>query len=110
MSTPSWSARRCSSSLHKANARAVRAAAVGGDDEAFGVGVFDEADLAPPAADRLDGEGGGVVVNAHAHPTFVGGEVVDAVGNGASEFLDEEIMDANGLEVALGAPLALKRS
>jgi len=53
----------------------------------------------------LDGESGGVVVDAHAHLALVGGEVIDAVGDGASEFLDEEIMDAHSLEVALGRHL-----
>ena len=38
----------------------------------------------------------------------VGGEVVDAVGDRAPQLLDEEIVDAHLLEVALGPPLAAR--
>jgi len=41
----------------QANAIAVGAAAVGGDDESGGVAVTGAADFLPPAADRLDREG-----------------------------------------------------
>jgi hypothetical protein len=48
----------------QADPGAVAAAAVGGDDEAAGFGIARATEPLPPAADALDGEGGGVVVDA----------------------------------------------
>src|SRR5712692_724407 len=60
-------------------AGAVAAAAVGGDDQAVGGAVARFAHLLPPAADRVDGEGGGIVVDANAHPPAIGANVVDPI-------------------------------
>ena len=59
----------------QADAIAVGAAAVGGDDESGGLGVTGAADLLLPAANRLDREGRRVVGDADAHPTGVAGEM-----------------------------------
>jgi hypothetical protein len=40
---------------------------------------FVGAERVPPAADRLDGEGGGVVVGADVDPAGVGGQVTSQV-------------------------------
>ena len=59
----------------------------------------------PPAADAFDGEGGGVVIDADADPALVGGDVVDAVGNGPAVGRDHEVVHAHFLGLALGAQL-----
>ena len=62
------------------------------------------ADGLPPAADRLDGERGGVVVGAHADPTGVGGQVVDAVGVGLAQGGVDEVVDLDRFGLSRGAP------
>jgi hypothetical protein len=48
--------------LEQAHARAVRAAAIGGDDDARGFGISGTADFIPPPTDCLNREGRGVTV------------------------------------------------
>lgn len=84
----------------------VAAAGVGGDEQLGGVLVALVAHREPPAANRLDREGGGVVVDADAHPAVVGGEVVDTVGDGFAEIRVDEVVDPNGDGLALGLPFA----
>ena len=69
----------------QADAIAVGAAAVGGD-----------ADLLPPAADRLDREGRRVVG---------AGEIVNAIGNRRPQFLVQEVVDPHLFRIALATPL-----
>ena len=82
---------------------AVAAAAIGGDQQAFGLGVAFAAHASPPAADAFDGEAGGVMIDADADPAFIGGNVVDAVGNSFAVGLDHEVVDTHLLGLALGA-------
>jgi hypothetical protein len=49
--------------------QAVAAAAVGGDQQATGLRIAGAAHALPPAADRIDGEAGGIVVDADTHPS-----------------------------------------
>jgi hypothetical protein len=51
----------------------------------------------PPGAYRIHGEGGGVVINSQADPSFVVGDVVNAVGRGATKLGVDEVVDANWL-------------
>ena len=60
--------------LPQTGAVAVRAAAVGGDRQAVGVGVALVSELLPPPLDRGDGELGGVMVDPDVDPAAVGGE------------------------------------
>ena len=89
----------------EADARAVAAAAVGGDQQALGVGVAFASHRTPPTADGVDGEGGRVMVDADADPTGVAGDVVDAVRRRASEFGNDEVVDANRSGAPFGRPL-----
>src|SRR5271154_5603114 len=71
------------------------AAAIGRDDEGLGFGITGFAEAVPPAANALDGEGGGAGVDANIDPTLVGGNVVDAIGRDLAELGDLEVMHPN---------------
>src|SRR6202142_1001654 len=86
--------------------RAVRSAAIGGDHQAARERIANMADVLPPSADRLNREGRRVVVDPDADPARVGGEIINSVRHGAAELLDQEIVHAHFLRVALLAPLA----
>src|SRR5438876_11281672 len=68
--------------------RAVAAASVGSDQQSRGLGMACPTDGLPPLADAIDGKSGRVMVNADAHPTRIGSEVIDPVGHRPSQFLD----------------------
>src|ERR687883_2018298 len=87
------------------HARAVAAAPVGRDRETACAGVTGIAELVPPRADRVYGEGRRVMVNPDADPAGVGGEVRDTIGHRPAEFLDQEVMHAHGLGIPARAPL-----
>ena len=57
----------------------------------------------PPAADALNGESGGIAVNANVHPALVGGDIVDAIGRCLAQFFDLEVVNANRLRVSPAA-------
>src|SRR5258708_25016912 len=59
----------------------------------------------PPAADALDGEGGGIVIEADADPSLVGGDVVDAVRNGLAVGRNHEVVHTHFFGLALGSQL-----
>src|SRR5271165_5575161 len=90
----------------QSHARAVRSAAVGGDDQAARERIANMADVLPPSADRLNREGRRVVVDPDIDPARVGGQIINSIGHGATEFLDQEIMDAHLFRIALSAPFA----
>src|SRR5215218_9394176 len=93
--------------LPDAVAVAVGAARVRGDQQARCLRVVPASACPPPAADGLDREDGGVVVDADVDPAAVAGEVVDRVRDGLLDVRtgEEEVVvfDLDGL--ALGAPL-----
>jgi len=72
--------------------RPVGTAAVGADQQPFGVGIPALADGVPPAAERSHSERGGVVVGADRHPSGVRGHVVDSVRDRFSEFLVRKVV------------------
>jgi len=86
------------------HARAVAAAAIGGDQQSLCQGIAHTADVLPPAADRLHGKSRRVVVDADVHPAHVGGKIINSVRHGAAEFLDQEVMHAHFLGIALRPP------
>src|SRR5271166_371205 len=92
--------------LPEADARAVAAAAVGGDQQALGVGIAFASHRTPPTTDGVSGEGRRVVVDADADPTGVAGDVVDAVRRRAPEFGNDEVVDANLFGSPLRPPFA----
>ena len=81
--------------LPKAHARAVRTAAVGADHQPLGSWITWLSHRVPPAADRVDRERRGIVVDADTHPTFVVGDIVDAIRHGAPAFGIDEVMDTH---------------
>lgn len=88
--------------LPQADPNAIAAAAIGGDDEGLGLGIARPAQALPPAPDALDREGGRVGIDADIDPALVGGDVADAIECNLAQFRDLEVMDPNGLGVALG--------
>jgi hypothetical protein len=70
------------------------------------VGIARFAEALPPAANALDGEGGGIGIDPDIDPALVGGDVVDAVGRDLAEALDLEIMHPHRLRIAGTAELA----
>jgi len=85
-------------------AGAVAAAAVGGDDQVVGGAIARFADIVPPTADRVDGEGGRVVIDPDAHPSAIGADVVDPVRNRLAQFRDREIVGPHRFGLAPRAP------
>src|SRR5215468_3029530 len=70
----------------------VRAARVRGDQQPPGARIGGAARVVPPAADRLHGEGGGVMVGADVHPARVGRQVVDPVRDGLAQLQVGEVV------------------
>ena len=81
----------------------VAAAAAAEDQELGGLGITRLTEALPPAFDGGGGEFGGVVVDPDAHPTFVGGQILDAVGDGLAQLFIHEVVDANLFGVAGGS-------
>jgi hypothetical protein len=87
-------------SLPRAGAVAVGTARVRRDQQAPGCGVVAAPGRPPPAADRFDGEGRGVMVGADADPVGVAGDVVDPVGHR----LGRAVPGKSWVRVAAGSP------
>ena len=61
--------------------------------------------LGPPSSNTRRRELGGVVIDTHAHPTLVAGQVVDAVGNSFAHAFVGKVVDLDFLRLALRLPL-----
>ena len=48
----------------------------------------------------------GIAIDADADPAFIGGHVVDAIGDGFAQAFNQEVMDANGFGLPLGPQFA----
>src|SRR5512143_2632797 len=59
----------------------------------------------PPAADAFDGEGGGIVFEADADPSLVGGDIVDPVRNRLAVGRDHEVVRAHFFGLAFAPQL-----
>src|SRR5207245_7909185 len=79
----------------------VAATAVGGDQQFAGAPKALTAHALPPTPDRPRREVGRVVMNLHADPALVVGQVVNAVGNGFAQGRVLEIVNADFLGFAL---------
>src|SRR6201988_2504977 len=82
----------------------VAATTVSRNPEALGVRVTLLSHRPPPAADRINGKGGGVVIGTDADPSSVVGDVVDAVRHGALQFGTDEVVNIAQFRRALPAP------
>ena len=91
--------------LPQAQTHAVAAAAIGSNQQPRRGRIAARAEFVPPAADALDGEGSGVVIDAEVDPSGIGGDVVDAIWHGLAEFGDDEVMHPNRLGLPLGTQL-----
>ena len=80
---------------------AVAAAAVGGDQQTTGLRIAGATHAMPPAADRIDGEAGGIMVDADTHPSGVAGDVIDAIRHGATKFGDQKVVHPHRLGLSL---------
>src|SRR6187200_1217007 len=78
--------------LPQAYPSAVTAAAIGGDQQATGLRIAGATHAVPPAADRIDGETGSIVVDADTHPPRVSRDVIDAIRHGATQFGDQKVV------------------
>jgi hypothetical protein len=85
---------------------AIAAACIGRDEQLAGFWVSLLADLLPPRLDRCDREDRGIVIDADADKSVVGGEVVDTVGDGFADRITGEIVNVDELRLILGLPLA----
>src|SRR5690606_19835441 len=92
--------------LPQPRAVAVAATRIGGDEQLRRVGIDVPTHAVPPAANRLNGELGGVVIDAHIDPSLVARDVVDTVRDHFAELSIDEVVGAYGLRVALRLPLS----
>ncbi len=84
----------------QANARAIAAAAIRGDQQPGGGGVAVAAETAPPTSDALDREGRGIVVDPDINPARVRRDVIDPVGRYLAQFGDLEVVHPHPLGLA----------
>jgi hypothetical protein len=92
--------------LPQAHMRAVAAPGVRGDEHRVRVRVDWPSHLLPPPPDGSDREACRIVVDAHADPPRIAGEIVDARGNGFALLGNEEIMHAHPGGLTFRTPLA----
>src|SRR5246127_2376125 len=85
---------------------AVAPARVSGNQQALGSAIDGFAHRTPPSPDALDGEGGRVVVNTHAHPASILAHVVDAIRSDPSQLGNDEVMYPHLLRVSLEPKLS----
>src|SRR5687768_17363102 len=60
--------------------------------------------MLPPAAQRLHGKLGGVMINPHTHPAVVGRQVVHTIGNALAQVLVDKILAADLHRLPLAMP------
>jgi len=101
---PSCCGESCEFVFPEPESVSVGSAAVGGDEDSAGVGVFLFAHVLPPLVDRGDGEHCGVVVDAYGDPGAVIGQVVDSIGNGFAVGLFGEVIGGHLDRFTLGMP------
>ncbi len=90
--------------LPRPGAVAVGAARIRGDQQPPDQGVVAAPGRLPPAADRFDGEGRGVMVGADRHPAGVRGQVIDAVRHRLAHAVPREVVGPGRRRLTLGPP------
>jgi alpha-beta hydrolase superfamily lysophospholipase len=80
----------------------VAAAAIGSNHQAAGLRIAILSHRPPPAANRLHGEAGGIVIGAHTHPALVIGDVINSVRNGAAQFWIDKVVHIDCFRRSLG--------
>ena len=89
-----------------AGAIAIAPARVRGDKEVSGLRIRAAAQALPPVTNRRDGEGGRIVVLAHADPCLVAGHVIDSVGNRFPARVRRKIVDTHLLRPTRRLPFS----
>ena len=84
---------------------AVTTAPVSGEQQAVCLRVARLAHLGMPAANRLHGKAGRVMVDAYAHPPLVTGQVVDPLGDGLAQPLVREVLGPHLFRFSFWLPL-----
>lgn len=84
----------------------VAAAGVGRDEELVDVRITGVSHVAPPTADGVDGEAGGVMRDAHADPALVACEIVNPVGDRFAQFRNQEVVYSDPFGASLRPPFA----
>src|SRR5216683_2907712 len=84
---------------------AIAAAGVGRDQQPSRVGIQRMAHTPPPATDALYGKCRRIVIDPHADPGLVVGQIVDPIRTDAAQFGDEEVVDEGLLRLAFGTQL-----
>src|SRR5208283_5841029 len=85
----------------QSHARAVRSAAIGGDDQAARERIANTADFLPPSADRLTAKAAVSLSIPTLTKARVCGQIINSIRRGATELLDQEIVHAHFFRIAL---------
>ncbi len=83
---------------------AVAATSVRRDQQFAGPREPGRAHFVPPAVDARACELSSVVIDPDAHPSFIGGQVVDSVRNRLAQLWVGKVVDVHGFGLALGLP------
>jgi len=77
----------------------VAATSIGNDEQSIGLGIDGLPHRLPPTPDACRGKSCGVVIHAHADPTCVVGQIVNAIGIGSTQFRDEKVMHSHWFRI-----------
>src|SRR5258708_27311049 len=99
-----FAAQLCQTPFPEVATSAIAAAAISRDEEPRGLRVLRAAHFAPPATDTLHGKFGGVMIAADTHPTLVAPKVVNAIRDGFTQLLIDEIIDFDFFGLPFGTP------
>ncbi len=94
------------SHLPESIAAAVAPAAIGRNHQSGGARKSLRAHLLPPPPNACRGESRGIVVNPHAHPTFVAGQIIDSIGDGLANARIRKVVHADFRGLSTDLPLA----
>src|SRR6476646_4873765 len=87
MRSPRSSANSCSPTFHNRDRMLLLPPAIHRDQQLGSLGIEGQTHLPPPAAYRFLGKGGGVMIDTHAHPALIEGQVIDPSGNDFAQLL-----------------------
>src|SRR5207245_5099416 len=92
---------------------AIAAAGISGDQQAGRLRVHRLAHAPPPTTDALHGKSRRIVIDPHADPGLILGQIVDPIRTDAAQFGDQEVVYQDLLRLAFGpqfAPDVLERT
>ncbi len=86
--------------------RTIAVTTIRGNEQTLCQRITNAAYVLPLAANGLHGERRRIVVDPDVHPARVGAKIINSIGCGAAEFLDQKVVHTNLFRVALGALFA----